>query len=286
MPLESIHKFAFKAAEAANCAGEQGKYWEMHDQLFENQTTLEPWNAHAEALGLDVDALERCLTSGKFAPEIRRDMGEAQKVGVTGTPAFMLARTDPISSRVRILAVLKGAQPFTSFKVEIDRLLTVTDADDPGQPEPGAPTAVAPARLAPAVPTKTIDSGTQETLAGVLGLAPEGSPVWIAAPESDQWAIARAEDLEKIFVRAGWRVRAVTQSAVSVRPGTYLFAAEEQPPAYVDTVRQALELAGLSPTVATGYRQYYGEMTRNRPGFSGFLFAPEQTFLLVVGRLP
>jgi protein-disulfide isomerase len=53
-PLESIHKVAFKAAEAANCAGEQGKYWEMHHRLFENQNKLEALTHHAEAIGLDV----------------------------------------------------------------------------------------------------------------------------------------------------------------------------------------------------------------------------------------
>jgi len=50
-PLESIHKFAFKASEAAHCAGEQNKFWEMHDRLFANQKTLEPWTPHAEAIG-------------------------------------------------------------------------------------------------------------------------------------------------------------------------------------------------------------------------------------------
>ncbi len=284
MPLESIHKFAFKAAEAANCSGEQGKYWEMHDRLFENQTTLEPWNAHAEALGLDVAAFEQCVNSGEFAQEIRRDMAQAQKAGVTGTPAFMLARTDPNSTKVRVLAVLKGAQPFASFKAELDRLLAEA-AEAPADTLEAVDSA--PARpLPPAVPTKTFDSETQETLTRVLIMAPEGSPVWIAAPRSDPWATSRAEDFAKIFVRAGWRVQAVTESPIVVRPGTYLFAGEEQPPAYVETVRQALDEAGLSPTVATGYRQYYAEMSRNQRGFLGFEFAPEQTFLLVLGRLP
>ncbi len=54
MPLEAIHKQAFKAAEATHCAKDQGKFWEMHDRLFANQRKLEPWSAHAEALGLDV----------------------------------------------------------------------------------------------------------------------------------------------------------------------------------------------------------------------------------------
>ena len=123
MPLESIHKFAFKAAEAANCAGEQGKYWEMHDRLFENQKAFEPWNGHAEAIGLDVAAFEQCLTSGKSAPEIRRDMAEAGKAATSGTPAFLIGRTDPKSSKLTILAVLRGARAFPDFKAEIDRLL-------------------------------------------------------------------------------------------------------------------------------------------------------------------
>jgi protein-disulfide isomerase len=131
VPLENIHKSAFKAAEAAHCAGDQGKYWEMHDRLFENQKTLEPWNAHAEAVGLEMAAFEQCMASGKFAPEVRRDMGEARKVGVTGTPAFMLARTDPASSKVRVLAALRGAQPFASFKAEIDRVLAAEAAPGP-----------------------------------------------------------------------------------------------------------------------------------------------------------
>lgn len=127
LPLESIHKLAFKAAEAANCAGEQGKYWEMHDRLFENQQALEPWTAHAEAVGLDVAAFEACLASGKQAEEIRRDMAEARKAGITGTPGFFLAYTDPKTATVRTVASLKGAQPFAAFKAEIDRLLAEPD---------------------------------------------------------------------------------------------------------------------------------------------------------------
>ena len=122
-PLESIHKLAFKAAEAANCAGEQGKYWEMHDRLYENQKSLEPWTAHAEAIGLDMGKFQDCLNGGRYAHEIRKDMAEAQKAGVTGTPAFFLAYTDPSSSKVKTVTGMKGAQPFAAFKAAIDRLL-------------------------------------------------------------------------------------------------------------------------------------------------------------------
>ena len=131
LPLENIHKIAFKAAEAAHCAGEQGKYWEMHDRLFENQNKLQPFASHAEVLGLDVTKFEECVNSGRQAAAIRQDMAEAQKAGVTGTPTFFLAYTDPKSSKVKTVRRLTGAQPYATFKMEIDKLLAS---------EPQAPT--------------------------------------------------------------------------------------------------------------------------------------------------
>ena len=128
-PLESMHPLAFKAAEAAYCAGEQGKYWEMHDRLFANQQSLEPWAAHAEAVGLDAAKFDGCLKSERPAADVRRDMAEAQKVGVTGTPSFFLAYTDPKSSKVKTLARLTGAQPYAAFKAQLDRLLAEAPPD-------------------------------------------------------------------------------------------------------------------------------------------------------------
>ena len=122
-PLESIHKFAFKAAEAAHCAGEQGKFWQMHDRLFTNQTSLEPAKAHAEAIGLDVPKFEGCLNAGKYAEDVRKEIADALNAGVTSTPAFFLAYTDPSSSKVKTVARITGAQPYSAFKTQIDQLL-------------------------------------------------------------------------------------------------------------------------------------------------------------------
>ncbi len=127
--MESIHKLAFKASEAANCAGEQGKYWEMHDRLFANQASLDQWSEHAKAVGLDAAKFQECLNSGRQAAKIRKEMAEGQKAGVTGTPAFFLAYTDPKSSKVTTAVRLTGAQPFAAFKAAIDKLLAA-------QPEP------------------------------------------------------------------------------------------------------------------------------------------------------
>jgi protein-disulfide isomerase len=124
-PLESIHPNAFKASEAANCAGEQGKYWEMHDRLFSNQNALaaQQLPSHGEAVGLDAGKFKDCLESGKYASKIRKDLADAQNAGATGTPTFFLGMTDPKSAEVKTLKKLVGAQPYAAFKDAIDSLI-------------------------------------------------------------------------------------------------------------------------------------------------------------------
>ncbi len=119
-----MHKLAFRAAEASWCAGDEGKYWEMHDRLFEHQRALEPWNGHAEALGLDVAAFDKCLASAKYAGAVRRDMAEAKKAGATGTPSFVLGYTDQDDpTKVKGLTFIRGAQPYAKFEDEIDKAM-------------------------------------------------------------------------------------------------------------------------------------------------------------------
>ena len=126
LPL-AMHKLAFKAAETSRCAGDQGKYWEMHDRLFQHQRALEPWSSHAEALGLDVAQFDECLAKGKHADSIRKDMATAGSAGATGTPSFVLGLTDPDDpKKVKGLKFIRGAQPFATFKAEIDKALPGT----------------------------------------------------------------------------------------------------------------------------------------------------------------
>ena len=303
MPLESIHKFAFKAAQATACAAAEGKYWEMHDRLFSSQQALEPFAPHATAVGIDAAKFEACLASGKFDAEIRRQMGEARKAGVTGTPGFLIGRTEPGGTQVKVLSVLKGAKPFADFKAEFDRLLSEGDPPRTGA-NTGAAAPVAAGALAPsgaaAAGTKPadpqaragvgadgkLDETTRASLTRVLSTAPAGSPAWIAAPKSDAKAVMLAKEISGVFTSAGWKVRPVRQTAVTPKPGTYLFAADEEPPAYVTTVAQALGEAGMGATLLTGYRSYYDQKKKDDPKFQGYPFAPEQTFLVVVGRIP
>ncbi len=128
LPLERIHKQAFKAAQAAHCAGDQDRYWEMHDRLFENYRAIEPLSGHAEAIGLDVAAFESCLEAGTHADAVREDMNVARSAGASGTPSFVLGETDPDDpSKVKGIAFLRGAQPFGAFKDAIDDALESLD---------------------------------------------------------------------------------------------------------------------------------------------------------------
>jgi protein-disulfide isomerase len=124
LPLESIHNEAFKAAEATHCARDQGKYWEMHDRLFADQRQLgrDDLARQAKALGLDMTAFDRCVASGKHADAVRKDLAEAQRLQVTGTPTFFIGVTGPGDSEMKATRLV-GAQPYSAFKAAIERLL-------------------------------------------------------------------------------------------------------------------------------------------------------------------
>lgn len=110
----SIHPNAQKAAEAAECSGEQGKYYEMHDILFENGANggVADYKAYASQIGLNLAEFNECLDSGAMAAEVQKDFEEGQQYGVQGTPAFFINGK-----------LVSGAQPFNVFQQEIEAAL-------------------------------------------------------------------------------------------------------------------------------------------------------------------
>jgi len=110
-----FHANARPAAEAAHCANDQGKFWEYHGTLFNNQSALAAADLkrYAGELGLDQGKFDSCLDDGTFKDEVEKDFVDGGNVGVDGTPAFF------INGRM-----LSGAQPFEQFKAIIDEELS------------------------------------------------------------------------------------------------------------------------------------------------------------------
>lgn len=124
-PITSAHKDAFKAALAAGCALDQGKYWEMHDRLFENPTSFTVYNLtqSAEAVGLNKETFQQCLNKNEYETEVQSDFADGLKAGVNQTPTFFLGLTEPNSPKVKVLTVITGAKPYAVFKAAIDSAL-------------------------------------------------------------------------------------------------------------------------------------------------------------------
>jgi protein-disulfide isomerase len=91
-PLSSIHPDAQAAAEAAQCAFKQGKFWEYHDELFANQSRYAEafYRATAKKIGLNITAFNECLASGKSKQVISQDVDLGRTLGVVGTPTFFV----------------------------------------------------------------------------------------------------------------------------------------------------------------------------------------------------
>ena len=109
-----FHQRAIPAAVAANCAGAQDKYFPMHDLILGDQSNLsdEAFKSYAEQLKLDIPAWETCLQDPAQVAEIRADMADGEKVGVSGTPGFFINGI-----------FLSGALPYETFEAIIEREL-------------------------------------------------------------------------------------------------------------------------------------------------------------------
>ena len=121
LPL-SIHAAAGPAAEAAHCAGDQGKFWEMHAALLGGAADLTSGGIerHAHALGLDLARFDECVAHGKYAAVIRAHQMEADRAGINGTPGFVvgLAAHGELTG-----VVVEGALPYEDFDALLKELL-------------------------------------------------------------------------------------------------------------------------------------------------------------------
>ncbi|RZL14836.1 MAG: DsbA family protein, partial [Pedobacter sp.] len=108
-PLQESHRYANIAAQAAEAAGKQGKFWEMHDAIFENQQHLnEEFIEHlAEKLGLDMDEFEEDMNSEEISTKVENDFESGVRSGVNGTPSFFINGEKFDGGAADLLQVLK-----------------------------------------------------------------------------------------------------------------------------------------------------------------------------------
>lgn len=125
-PLTTIHAQARAAAEAAECAGRQGKFWDVHDRLFQDPPKLMEADLveQARAVGLDVSEFRKCL-AGQTADRVTQDTALARTLKLTGTPAFLIGRVE--SERVYVSRVIPGATPFAEMAAALDQALALGD---------------------------------------------------------------------------------------------------------------------------------------------------------------
>jgi len=179
-PLTSIHLNAQKAAEASECADDQGRFWEYHALLWANQQALDvaDLKAYAGELGLDTAAFDDCLDSGENAQEVQKDSSDAVGYGVTGTPWFFINDVP-----------LPGAQPFSAFQAIIDPLLAIAPTPSPtASPAPGGQlnNCPPPSRWSIAVWDGLDDTPTGDALA-TCGETPV-SAAYSLDPDTGNWS--------------------------------------------------------------------------------------------------
>lgn len=120
----SFHPHAQKTAEATECADDQGRFWEMHDKIFETQATwsnaadiVPTLKQYAADLRLNTTAFASCLDSGKYEGEVAEDMADGSASGVNGTPGFWVLGPGGESRQI------SGAVPYAEFQQAIDAML-------------------------------------------------------------------------------------------------------------------------------------------------------------------
>jgi protein-disulfide isomerase len=123
-PMEGRHPAALRAAQIAECARDSGRFWQLHDILFEaaNARALGLVVEDPGKLGVTTEKLDECRSDPKALARVREDLAEARAVGVSGTPTFMIGVLDG-SQRLMVRSILVGAKPAAEFRAALDAVI-------------------------------------------------------------------------------------------------------------------------------------------------------------------
>ena len=136
--------------------------------------------------------------------------------------------------------------------------------------------------------TRTLSPEQRRGMLATLQSVESGSErlVWFATTPNNPEAAAFQHALQQVFEEAGWQVRANVPVTFAIKPGVFFFMADENPPPYVLRAREAFDAAAITVTGGSGYRAFYNQKKEENPAWQGFEMAPEQTYVVVIGRQP
>ncbi len=228
-------------------------------------------NAHTNLAMLYLRQGRRAEARTAFGLAVDAELNPARK---HFRRARMLAFTDSnrlAEVRTELLKALELQPDFAPAKLWLENL-------------PSAPPRQQPAQQPPPQPS-VLSADARAALIRALRMRPPGTPVWFASSQVNPGAQSLTTALENAFAEAGWRPQPRLIVPFSIRPGVLVLAADETIGDDAEAAASALEAAGLTTKLAGGYRAYYAEMTRTKPGFTGFPLGPMQGYVIVVGRL-
>ena len=188
-PLSKIHPQAEKAAEASECAAEQGKFWEGVEKLYSEQADLsvDALERYAGEIGLDQSRFNQCLDSGETVSRIKQDLADGRALGVHGTPTFFIGRK-----------VIFRPLDFATFSLLVDQELTnlaptmtgASSASQSASVQPSSPTAKSPSAMPAGATSPEANSGS----AGLFGSNPAG---FLTASQTSIGACSEADANKK-----------------------------------------------------------------------------------------
>lgn len=134
LPLP-MHQYALEAAEGEHCAGYHGKFWQFRDSVLDEKAPPTPdvLLRHAKVLGLNLEQFEACVKANKYEQIIRYDQEQAARMGINGTPAFVIGR---VSAGIITGVSITGAQSLSALQQEIEMIMDESPDQVPDFPSP------------------------------------------------------------------------------------------------------------------------------------------------------
>jgi hypothetical protein len=173
----------------------------------------------------------------------------------------------------------------THLNAEIARMRASSSSAPAAAPGDQPAAAPAPAPAAPAAPVAARVITPEQRTAMIEKLAATaGSPVWFATVPNNPEAATYQKTLQKVFEDAGWEVKGNSVVRFAMKPGIFIFAADEEPPPYLSSVNDAFEAAGVTVTSGRGYREFVKQKKEEKPDWVGLELGPEDVYIIAVGR--